>query len=410
MMLLKNIKTKFSVAKYIEFSSVLMIFLQGFSIKGLHVIDIKLFYFFLIINSLLLYTKYGFRLNKYIFLIFTFLSIHGIINYIIYDFPWGNLIKQIVGIFIVIVYYYNVIVLFDLKNLFNIYLKLAVIFCVIALIFYPTGILDKELERLDGLMSEPSKFIVVNIPALYYFLKKRKYLNAFVLLFGFFLAKSSSGYLAILIMFLFLSIRKSTIKYLGLTIIPIFIIALFLKNNEFYQDRLEALKENFEIFQTKTFKNDTNISSFVLLKSAYVSINNFKDHPLGTGIGSFSEQHDKYIKLLSMPRYTVVYDIENFNREDANSLFLRTLSDLGIFGLGFIILFLFLGFTTYFVNYDLEKKTIAIGVFIYFLIKLLRMGHYFPEEQYFFLFLFIFTLPKIKFNLSSSSINNKCIN
>ncbi|MDN3664916.1 MULTISPECIES: hypothetical protein [Algibacter] len=391
-----KIRTKFSIDSYLEFTSVLMVFMQGFVITGLPIIDLKLYYLFLITNSLMIYLKYGVKLNKYLFLFLGFALVHGFITYVLFGTPLIYLIKQFIGISFAAVYFNNVFIVYDINKLFKIYLKLTIIFCVIAIIFYPTGLLDKETNRMDGLMSEPSKFIIVNIPALYYFLKQKKYRNAFILFLGIILAKSSLGYIGVLIILLFLFLRKETLKYLGFTIIPFFIVIPFLQNNDHFQSRLNSTLENLEVFQTQTFSRQVNISTYALLKNGYVAVNNFGDYIIGTGLGSFGYRHDYYIKELNIPDFIYIIGMDDLNREDANSLFLRVLSDFGLFGLFFIIIFLFLGLKAHFTNYSSEKKAICTGFFIYFLLKLIRMGHYFPEEMFFFLFMFFFMLPKFK--------------
>ena len=251
-------------------------------------------------------------------------------------------------------------------------------------------------------MTEPSKFIVVSIPALFYFVKERKILRSAIVIISFLLAQSSLGYIAIIFVFLFLIFRKETIKYLGLTLIPLFFLFYFLKENELFQDRFNSTIENVKVFESKVFPRSINVSTFVLLKNAYISVNNALDHPLGTGIGSFGYQHDHYLKELTLPPFIEILGQEDLNKEDASSMLLRLMSDFGIFGIFIVLIFLIIGISAHFKEYDYEKKTICIGMFIYFLIKLIRMGHYFPEEMYFFLFLFLYNLPKIRFNLNKN--------
>ena len=401
--LLKN-QSKFSLIRYIEFTSVLMVFLQGFTLQNYFIIDLKLFYFFLVLNSVLLYSIYGIRIHKFLFGFIVFVIVHAVIVNTIYSIPWSFFIKQTLGISFIAIYFYNVFVLCDTKRMFRLYLKMALASCLIALLFYPTGLLDKEANRLDGLMTEPSKFVIVNVPALYYFLKMKKFIKSFILLAGFILAQSSVGFLAILIMLFYLFFRKSTIKYFGLAILPFLFLIPYLQNNENFQLRYNQTLESLDVFETKSFEDNTNLSSFILLKSAYISVNNFLDHPLGTGIGSFAYQHDVYIKDLKVPKYAEIYGTKNLNKEDANSMFLRMLSDFGIFGLIALTAFVIIGSFAILKSFNSEKKAICTGIFIYFIIKFLRMGHYFPEEMFFFLFMFLFNCSKLSFRVSQNKI------
>lgn len=392
----QSTKIKLSINRYIEFTSVLMVFLQGFVITGLAPFDLKFYYFFLITNSILLLALGGIKIHKYIVFVLFLISLHGILAFTLYSIPIILFIKQIIGITITVVYFYNIFSRYRLERLFSIYLKLALITCVIGILFYPTGLLDGEPDRLDGLMSEPSKFVVVLIPALFYFIKKKKYLFAAILLLGFILAKSSLGIIAIILMILILVLRTKTLKYVGITLISIVVIFSILMKEEQFQERVDSTLENLNVFETKSFPHGVNISSYALLKNAYITFNNFKDHPLGTGLGSYGYQHDIYLKDLNLPEFIHILGLEDLNKDDANSMFLRITSDFGLFGLIAIFGFLWLGIYAKIRNYDSEKKAICLGMFIYFLIKFIRMGHYFPEEMYFFLFMFLYTLPKTK--------------
>ena len=399
-----KIKAKLSLDRYLEYSSVLMVFMQGFVIMDLSIIDIKLFYFFLITNSLILILNNRIKLHVYLLALIAFFFIHGLITYTLYDTPYIYLIKQIFGISAVAVYYYNVFRLFNHKILLNIYLNLTIVFCIIALVFYPFGILDKEEFRMDGLMSEPSKFVIVNLPALFYFLKKNKYGHSLVLLLGLVFAQSSVGYIGVLLIMSILFLRKNTIKYLGFTVIPIVIFVYFLSKNELFQDRYVSTVENLRVLETGEFSHDTNLSTFALLKNAHITKNNFLDHPFGTGLGSFVHWHDKYIQDLKLPPYIHIIEFQDINSEDANSMLLRMTSDLGLFGLLIFLGFILLGIIAFFTNYDIEKKTIFFGMYIYFTLKFMRMGHYFNEEMYFFLYLLIFSAPKVR-ELISKRVN-----
>jgi hypothetical protein len=87
---------------------------------------------------------------------------------------------------------------------------------------------------------------------------------------------------------------------------------------------------------------NVNTSSFVLYNNYHIAMENFKANPIaGSGIGSHSLAFDKY----SLTLRSGILDIE-FNKSDANSMFLRLLSETGLIGILFIFIFIF----KYFVN------------------------------------------------------------
>ncbi len=61
------------------------------------------------------------------------------------------------------------------------------------------------------------------------------------------------------------------------------------------------------------------------------------------------------------------------------------LADLGIFA---VIIFIYIGYRSYQV-FRSEKKIMQQSTFFYLLVKLIREGHYFPPEFYFFVFIFL---------------------
>jgi hypothetical protein len=86
------------------------------------------------------------------------------------------------------------------------------------------------------------------------------------------------------------------------------------------------------------------------------------------------------------------YGKSNYN--DANSMFLRLLSETGIWGMAifffFLLYFLIKRVSSNGIN-DFYLLAINHGVFILFLIRLLRCGNYISDGFFFFLLMFYFT-------------------
>tara|TARA_B110000902_G_scaffold263595_1_gene343001 strand:- start:1798 stop:2982 length:1185 start_codon:yes stop_codon:yes gene_type:complete len=379
---------KININSYLIHSSVLMPFLQGFVIRDVFFIDLKLFYLVMAINFGLLLPKI--KISTPFLANFLFLIIHGLLGVVYFKFPISPLISQLVGVLISFIYFSQIIKLYDVKVIFNLYLKYASFFVIISLLLFPFNILDLTPDRLDGIMTEPSKFVLVNIPAFYYFLAKRNIPKIGLFLVAFLLSSSSAGFLAIILMILFLILSMKSIKHIILIFSSSIIMIALLINNEHFNKRLNSTVENLKALKTHEFKNDTNVSTLVLLKSAIISVKNLKDHPFGTGLGSYQHIHDTYLNEIKLPRYAYHPKsiAKGLNKTDANSLGLRIISDFGIFGVLAIFLFFIYAIFSIINSKNLDSRYIQIGLFIYLIIKLFRMGHYFPEE--FFLFLLLF--------------------
>ena len=378
--------------KYLAYSSVLAIFSEAINYH--FIIDLKLFYLIVLFNSVLFVGLNSFKLNLKHFYILLFLFTHGIAGVILVGYPIQSLASQLLGISICSIFYYNLVNYFGVPYLFKIYAQFAFLVSVIGLIMYFSNITIWDANRLHSILNEPSRFSIIMIPSLYYFYKNKSYFKLLLITFCIILAQSSLGYVGLILVLIIANIKsgffKKALKFLPL----VFFLIIVLSKNENFKLRYDETLESLKVFETKEFERTVNTSSYALLSNAYIAINNFLDYPLGTGLGSYETRYDVYKKDLILPYNIEVNKSDELNKADANSLFLRMLSDLGVFGIFLILSFFYLYYLL------LKKKTsdfgIIYGLLAYFLLKLIRQGHYFPQEFYFFMFLFLFHIKELK--------------
>jgi hypothetical protein len=156
------------------------------------------------------------------------------------------------------------------------------------------------------------------------------------------------------------------------------------KNVVEFQDRYDG---TVEIFSTGNYKSyEINGSSFVLYNNYHVALENFKRNPiLGTGLGSHPTAFDKY----SLTNLEGAVEID-FNKMDANSMFLRLMSETGLYGL-FVMLFLVVKcWVPKQRTDDTALWVMSNSVLIIILLSLLRQGHYFLNGFPFFLWLYYY--------------------
>lgn len=381
-----------NLKNYLKYSSVLALFSEA--IQFHYIIDLKLFYFIIIFNSLLLSIN-SIRLNKNHIILLILITIHGFIGVVIFRYPITSLVSQLIGISILSIYFYNLIRFINYKELFNTYANFSFYICILGLLMFYSNITVWDPNRLHSILNEPSRFVIIVLPSIYYFFKIKKYFKFSVIFISIILAQSSIGYIGLLLFLILPNLKVKVFKKLAF-LIPIFIVAgYFLSQNEYFQRRYTQTMESLSVFRTGKFSEaQINISSYALLSNAYTSFNNFIDHPLGSGLGSFKSVYEVYIKELEIPGYLIKLKQDDINSEDANSLFLRMLSDFGIFGLVIMLYFVYLCFRVF--KYNSIESLIAQSLVVYFLLKLLRQGHYFPQEFYFFLWVFIFAYIESK--------------
>ncbi|CAM3957903.1 MULTISPECIES: O-antigen ligase family protein [Flavobacterium] len=380
---------KINLNKYLLYSSVFAIFTEAFFFN--FIIDWKLLYLIIFVNFIILlkYKKLTFNINFINLLIFFF--IHGVISYTKIKIPYNFMLSQILGIAVVGTYYYNFVKLYKPIEIINVYCKMAF---WVALIGYPMFFLGFNFgqhgdTRLYSIFKEPAHYVIVVLPACYYFFKEKKYFSFLVIFGTLILSSSSLGYVGCGLLFLLPNLTLKRVKYF-LAITPLLVITfIYVYNNfEFFKMRVEETYSSLNVINTGKFDEYTNLSTYVLVSNMYVAKKNVIEHPLGSGIGSHHFMHTQhYLKEMRPPPYLVSQNKQTDNSFDANSLFTRICSEFGIIG------FLSIVFALFFVSKSYKHKELyfAQGVVIYFLLKLFRDGTYFPPELFFFIWIFYFS-------------------
>lgn len=380
--------------KYLIYSSIISLFTEDFSFH--YIIDWKLFYVILLSNFLLLSYRTKLSVNKNLLILLSFFLIHGAINYLLFLNPIKSLFAQFLGISISSIYFYNLIKLYKTEILFNKYLDIAFIIAVLAIPMYYLKINVFTYNRLNGILSEPAHYAAIMLPAIYLFLKKKKYFQVSILVITIFLSKSSIGFIGLLLMVVIPLVKvKYFKKYFLLVVLTLGFITYFLSskwdlkidenNSNKLVRRLKQTKESLDASYTGKFKKYTNLSSYAFLSNFFITKEILTHKPLGTGLGSYQYEYEKYYKGLRPPEYLITLNQSKINKTDANSLFLRIIADFGIFGLLMIAYFVLRSYNVF----RKDSKVLQQGTFFYLTVKLIREGHYFPPEFYFFLLIFL---------------------
>lgn len=361
--------------------------------------EFYLAYFIFVLYMPFFFTKFG--LPKWPVLVFMPLFFSGILFCLIGENNFQQFFKIFIGFFSSCLFYHYVIQSydFDLKELFRLYLISAYVVTLIGLvqlISYFVGfkpgynflwIFNKWNPSFGGLgirmssvFSEPAYFAASIAPAFFtsvFNLFQRNPLfisktQSIVIAVIYPLTYSSLGIIAIFLTIILLLINLGTIRY-ALIFLPLLIVTVnySYKNVPEFRDRWDG---TIEIYTTANiYDYDIHGSSFVLYNNSHVAWENFKRHPLfGTGLGGHPTAFDKY--TLTQEEGAVQID---FNKMDANSMFLRLMSETGIYGLGVMILLLFRSWILKPRAIDDETWVMSNGLAIIILIYLIRQGHYF---------------------------------
>lgn len=363
--------------------------------------------------------------SMFIILAMVFLAV-GLFNIYIGNNSMSQFLKIFIGLFMSYLFYYYVIKAFDLNTtfLFDLYLKGAYIMALIGVVqiisfiagFEPgydfRWILNKSGPvlggnlglRLNSLYPEPSQFAIVQAPAAFIaaydlFLRRNHYYKtrqSIIILLTYFLSFSSLGYFGVLLIVVLLFINFGMIRYL-LILIPV-IISLFLLIYRNVDEFSKRIDDTISVFQTNKFElGFTHGSSIILYDNYNVALENFKRNFLfGSGLGSHVHAFEKY----SVTKHIRAYGF-NGNSADANSMFLRILSECGIFGILISIIFIF----KFYVSRKEDDPPIywlmSNALFVLIILFFSRQGHYFINGFPFFVLLYYYNHSNYKKHLQT---------
>ncbi|WP_228853136.1 hypothetical protein [Aegicerativicinus sediminis] len=379
---------------FILHTTIFALFSEDFSFH--YVIDIKLFYLVLLFNALLFINDKRIYFPKNIIYLIVFFLIHGLFGSIVFNFSYSAVIAQVSGIAITSSYFYIFLKEYGYKYPFLLYTKYAFYIALLAIpMFYLRINVFTDGSRLNGILTEPAHYAAIMLPATYFYYKRKRFLIVILIGTTILLSKSTVGYIGLLLIFITSMVRiKYFLRYALIFGVILTGVFYYLKSN--WNTSIQSEEKNVFVRRARQtiesanaivdgrFPDYVNLSTYALLSNTYISLQGFLHFPIGSGIGSYPYRYDNYYPELSPPPYLIKLNQSQINRQDANSLFLRMLVDLGFFS--FVLLFLFLrrGINIFREN----KNPIAMATFFYLIVKLLREGHYFPPEFYFFLLLF----------------------
>ncbi len=349
----------------------------------------------------------------------------GVFQVMMGNNEWFLFLKIFSGVLLSTIFYYYVVQYYDIdvEKMFSLYLKWAYWSAIIGIIQYISfkihfkpgydygWIFNKwsavagegALIRINSIYMEPAQLGIMLGPAAFVailniFRKQnfeyKNYQN-YIILIAIYLSKSSTGYIGLFFVILIIGLNLGYISYLALFLVVGVLAGIGLYNTvDEVKSRVDAatalwVHQNYKI-------ENLNTSSFVQYNNAHVAFENFKEHPLfGTGMGSHLVAYEKY-------SYTRTGEISfkgtDLNSTDANSLFLRLVSETGLMGVLFfmvIILNCFVGNS----GADDTHWIVSGALLVLILLCLLRQGNYFLNGFPFFLWLYYYN--KIEYNNKS---------
>ena len=384
--------------------SVLIIFLSGFSDELVLALEV----------ILLAIQFKKIKYSKSFFIIIVLILIHAGINVLLGNDTIVLAIKQLLGISISFTYYYSVLDTKEKANSFfkyYIYLSLAVAFlCIIQQIAFKLSlpiiydlrwlIKDQLMPsivhyRAAAIFREPSEVALILAPAafsaMYYFVGKRNQflkdnfspLVMIMIMIGYVCTLSTMAFISIIIgsLLIFFEFSRNIKSYLFFFVILAAIGLMY----SFIPDFKLRVNDSIRIMFSSDSSGSVNLSNQTLKINEEIAFRSFKNtYGLGGGIGSHQVSYNKLIGLYKI-RGIQMY----LNKEDANSQFLRLISELGVLGI-LIVLYFYKKYRKY-INEDELMYLLHKMCIIYFILRLIRYGHYFNDGMFAFVVLYMLT-------------------
>jgi O-antigen ligase len=248
--------------------------------------------------------------------------------------------------------------------------------------------------RLNSIFSEPSYFGGSIGPAFFvsiYNLTRKKEVfisrnKSLIIIAAYLLTFSTVAYVGIFIVLILMLINFGFIRYVAVFVPLIIVSYIILYNNvQEFQDRIDGVTQLYEGTVEKS--TDVHGSSFVQYNNIHIATENFKRNPFfGTGLGSHEMAYDKYSLADEFGGQN------QFNKSDANSMFLRLMSETGLYGLILIIFFIIRNFV--FKGNDTSESNywiISNAVLVVIILQLFLQGNYTYNGFFFYLWMYFFT-------------------
>jgi len=409
-------KVKGILSEAFNYVLTFIVFSGGLVLREQDQIDLRVSYVIAALGiCALIYNSKGLVYNRKALLVFFVILVSSIWN--IHDGSNSGflLLKQVIGIGMSSFVFYLLVKAnkYDVRKLFKVYLNLAFIVGLIGLFQQCSYLLNFEpgydysyiflswkfvttktvFLRVNSIMPEPAAFSISMMPAFFTaivsisgpankFLTKPKSL---VIICSVFLSFSTVGYIGVVfsILLLFYNLQRKRDLILCGLLTPVFALIAY----QTVGDIRMRVDDSIGILTGSKSMKEVNLSTLTLYTNAHITYQSFKNNPVfGSGLGSRQIVYDTYVeRILWNPKFKYL------NIKDGNSLFLRLVSEVGLFGLIFVFYFIY--------KFHLPKKrspdwslwVINNSILALLTVKMLRSGHYFNYGLMFFIWLYYFT-------------------
>lgn len=261
------------------------------------------------------------------------------------------------------------------------------------------------LIRANAFFREPSFLVYVLTPAVYVSLliiinkfkeNEAVYSKLFALLIviSYLLSFSSIGLIGLMAMIAIIIIKG---KWSWKTVMTIMTaIVFFITVYSSVPDVKMRVDDTIEALTVQDIKTlgaaDVNISSITLISHVHLAKTMFTETTgWGVGLGAYGENYDKYMPDISEYSYAL-----GLNKEDANSMLLRLIAELGIIGIALLIVAIVYFYPFKVRKEDITYQYISDSILVLIGLRLFRQGNYTHGGFFFFVCMYILIYYELK--------------
>ena len=424
--------------KILDVLMLLIIFVDfSYNIYIQNFVNLRLTYVFYLVYFIV-YIKYFINITfikyfvtnfKYLLIVLFFIIVTSIYNIYVDNNTFFLFIKQLVIVcftsFVCFMFVYNN--KNNLDYIIKLYIQISLIVCCIAIvqeicwfIGFKSGydlsylIINNQQISTSGIMlrvtsicGEPpvlayALIFAINIAIFRMltgdctFLKHK--IQAVILFMGMILTYSTIGYMSMILSFcfiLFWNLKKINLKSCFLLISVVIIFFCIGKTGitgRIYQTlssvKISSVEKNLDINRTVNLNRSSYDLAVHFLRAYY----DFQENPfIGKGLGSYN--YSKNAQKLESFSYMKEID---FSKEDTISFVLKVISELGLFGVIVLIIFILFNFIYDFGRKNIKNKYILFNcaALVYILFRLIRSPTYYTEGMFIFFWLYYFSKQK----------------
>ncbi|MEJ2602765.1 MAG: hypothetical protein P8172_05670 [Gammaproteobacteria bacterium] len=398
---------------------VISVFLYGYTVPGIE-LNLFLGLFVLVAAAFLMWLAEGtVIISRTVLLGLLFIVSFGVIGVLLGRGSFGNYIVQVVGITLATLSAAIVLVGAgtDAARVFRTYLELSVVFALIAILESVLGLFGiyfefltprleyavLNLHRVSGLAGEPAHFCFLMTPSVVAIIVSTAMnrpclspLKAAAVLLAYVLTFSSVGFFMLALTVLVMLFRRGSASSTAIKwALAVVVAGVFFAIPQINQ-RIVDTYMIFLVSEQAAADEEANISSLTLFKNFLVAVRSARDQPLvGAGLGGHEQNFYRYL-----PKSLQEIG-PNLNEKDANSLFLRLISE---FGLPFTVLFYAIVLALWTglprqsdANPVFWKKLTSTAILGLVIANSLRSGNYLNHGFPFFLVLYFLTSRSLRF-------------